>query len=81
MSVDVDREERVVAVIPATGWLAEYELPDGPEFEPVIAWGLQEVGSLVAMTADPGGYAHPAPDEGNFVRIVRIEDVRQGASR
>lgn len=74
IEVDFD-EDRVVAIIPATGWSAVHQEDDGVTETPVVAWGLQGTGHLVAMTPDISGYVHPAPEDKNFRGIFLSEGV------
>lgn len=48
---DVSEETgRIVQIMPADGWLEEYEEPDGSiTVEPLVGWGLKADGSVVPL--------------------------------
>jgi hypothetical protein len=46
------KDERIIQIIPATGWTAVYRHEGGPEEEyPLIAWVLTECGNIVPVEA------------------------------
>lgn len=60
----------IVQLCPAPGWHAVYRNQDGGEFSsPIIAWGVQRDGTVVALDADANGLIDRADEQGNFVRL------------
>lgn len=49
-------EDKIVQLIPATGWLVTYNAGQDDECtEPLVAWGLCSDGSVVPLGTDSGG--------------------------
>lgn len=50
--------EDIVQIIPATGWYAVFQFPEGREFIPLCAWGLQRNGDVVGLSVGVGAGAY-----------------------
>lgn len=50
-------EERVVQIIPGTGWVVIHKDEDGWEYPwPLVAWGVDVTGNVAPLDTDPNGF-------------------------
>ncbi|AWK74270.1 hypothetical protein CBI38_24660 [Rhodococcus oxybenzonivorans] len=70
-------DNRVVQMIPATGWQVTHNHGTEDEFtEPLVAWGLRSDGSVVPLNTDCGGLVEDLDGYRNF-RISSVPTERQ----
>lgn len=62
----MDKERKIVQIIPATGWWARYRgyLVGARSFErPLVCWALMEDGEVIGVETSPEGIVSLAGDE------------------
>lgn len=56
-------DERIIQLIPGTGWQATYNPGKPDEFtEPLVAWGLRSDGSVIPLSTDCHGQVDRADE-------------------
>lgn len=69
-----DQTERIVQLIPGTGWNAIYAMENGQEETvPLVAWALLSNGDVKALDTDRNGYIEFPTEVANFVRLETVE--------
>ncbi|MZE56153.1 hypothetical protein GTY86_33765 [Streptomyces sp. SID5770] len=65
-------DPHVVAVLPATGWLAQYKDDnDGGTFDlPVVAFLVESDGSCKPIRVDSDGFTDDARESENFIQLI-----------
>lgn len=72
-----DNTDRIVQIIPGTGWRAHYRRPEGSTFSsPIVAWALLANGDVRALDVDQTGLTDYVDQLANFVRIEADKEER-----
>lgn len=74
--VGIERDERIIAIMPAGGWRIEWTNKDGSSWsEPLVGWGLRADGTVAALETDADGVVIPISEISGDNRIYHPDAI------